>query len=239
MGTVTSNDGNRCVISLTVAENALRSQTVHWEEFVRNSLDLPKNQHLVNVEGIYFRNEIIYLVQEYLNCETLFVRLQRCISSPNSTTLMMMATPEVIRHVLGILEGLQILHSFGTACDMNQFAPEALYENKYTKASDVWSTAVVIWEILSGHAPFGSDEQAITDKAPSNIWPDQYKTLRNDLLFDCWQLDCSLRPSVQALWSSFVEISHSLVNEIHCATSRDVTEGYIPMSRYMDNVDNA
>ncbi|PIK33146.1 hypothetical protein BSL78_30039, partial [Apostichopus japonicus] len=31
----------------------------------------------------------------------------------------------------------------------NQFPPESFFRNEYTAESDVWSTAVVIWEILS------------------------------------------------------------------------------------------
>ena len=32
---------------------------------------------------------------------------------------------------------------------LNQFAPEALYLNEYSSATDVWSTAIVIWDIIS------------------------------------------------------------------------------------------
>ncbi|KAJ8038139.1 Fibroblast growth factor receptor 3 [Holothuria leucospilota] len=141
--------------------------------------------------GICLRNERFHLVQEYLNFKTLYVRLQQCMgSSSSSTTLMMMKTSEVMEHLLGILEGLELLHSYGflhpglstkkvlltnkgicklydfcldkdagsitdlkksqmQTCGMNQFAPEALHQDEYTKASDVWSTAVVIWEIIS------------------------------------------------------------------------------------------
>lgn len=35
-------------------------------------------------------------------------------------------------------------------CSVNQLAPEALLRNEYTQGSDVWSVAVVIWEIMTG-----------------------------------------------------------------------------------------
>ncbi|KAJ8030570.1 Fibroblast growth factor receptor 3 [Holothuria leucospilota] len=36
-----------------------------------------------------------------------------------------------------------------TMSSLNDFAPEALFRNEYTQKSDVWSLAVVLWEVLS------------------------------------------------------------------------------------------
>lgn len=36
-------------------------------------------------------------------------------------------------------------------CSRNQLAPEALSRNEYSTASDVWSVAVMIWELLTGN----------------------------------------------------------------------------------------
>ncbi|KAJ8038146.1 hypothetical protein HOLleu_19140 [Holothuria leucospilota] len=55
-------------------------------------------------------------------------------------------------------------------CNINEFAPEALYRNEYTKASDVWSMAVVIWEMLSGEKENNSFK-LFAVKSPRKVAP--------------------------------------------------------------------
>ncbi|PIK38197.1 hypothetical protein BSL78_24964 [Apostichopus japonicus] len=65
---------------------------------------------------------------------------------------------------------------------LNQFPPESFFRNEYTAESDVWSTAVVIWEILStGEPPFPIDEQIKPGQdaeTPALNWPQRYLQLR-------------------------------------------------------------
>ncbi|KAJ8038148.1 Ephrin type-A receptor 5 [Holothuria leucospilota] len=192
MGTIAlSDDSSKCVVFTTITGDKFQNKTLHWDEYIKRALELPKNKYLINVEGTGIDKEIMYLVQEHLNCETLEVRLKNFdICSKNASNALMMMTSEVMRHILGILEGLGLLQSYGflhpglsakkvfltnkgicklydfcleddagnivsvkksqMVCGRNQFAPETLIRNEYIKASDVWSAANLIWEILSG-----------------------------------------------------------------------------------------
>ncbi|XP_071843670.1 fibroblast growth factor receptor 1-like [Apostichopus japonicus] len=99
---------------------------------------------------------------------------------------------------------------------LNQFPPEMLLLNHYTETSDVWSTAVVIWEIMAaGNPPFpvnkevtSVDGEATTPSAP---WPEKYLQIKDKILFDCWNHNSSLRPSIHHLRGTFVAIFEKLI----------------------------
>ncbi|KAJ8039726.1 Serine/threonine-protein kinase ste20 [Holothuria leucospilota] len=195
MGTVNvPNESSKCVVMSTVTADVLRTKEVHWDVFVKRVLELPKTNTLVNVEGIGVDKACLYIIHEHLTCETLFVRLNvhQNMGVPNTAFIPMFGS-EVIAHMLEILEGMELLHSFGfvhpglstkkvlvtnqgncklydfclceDACNVvrmksqivqtprtgNHFAPEVILRNEYTKASDLWSTAVVLWELMSGN----------------------------------------------------------------------------------------
>ncbi|XP_071843006.1 uncharacterized protein [Apostichopus japonicus] len=98
---------------------------------------------------------------------------------------------------------------------LNQFAPETLFSKEYTESSDVWSTAVVIWEILTaGALPFPVDKVVKSEmdvQLPKLSWPDKFLQLRNNVLAECWNLNCSLRPSIHHLRGSFLTIFEKLI----------------------------
>ncbi|XP_071852266.1 uncharacterized protein [Apostichopus japonicus] len=114
---------------------------------------------------------------------------------------------------------------------LNQFPPESFFRNEYTAESDVWSTAVVIWEILSrGEHPFPVDEDRKPGqdvKAPTLNWPQRYLQLRNLVLFDCWSQKCSLRPSIHHLKESFKAIFETLIDNSFYEIPH--SESYMPM----------
>lgn len=114
---------------------------------------------------------------------------------------------------------------------LNELAPEGKEKNKYTSASDVWSTAVVIWEILSGGLPpFHDKNVGTTFQSPPQTWPKDYQQLSNILLFDCWDYNESLRPSIHELRLSFQEILKSVdtynLPEVY---SGSMAGWYVPM----------
>ncbi|XP_071851880.1 fibroblast growth factor receptor 3-like isoform X2 [Apostichopus japonicus] len=92
-------------------------------------------------------------------------------------------------------------------CSRNQLAPEALSRNEYSTASDVWSVAVMIWELLTGSLPFPSDIGGTLNKSEQRRidWPIKHNDIRNERVMDCWQEEFSLRPSMRQLRLSFEE----------------------------------
>ncbi|KAJ8024204.1 Ephrin type-B receptor 3 [Holothuria leucospilota] len=274
MGTIDVNPTDKkCVIFSTVSDS-LRKKDIHLDKFVKRALELPDATHLTTVEGIGINEGKLYLIQEHLACETLDDR----ISDEFSRT-------EVMGHLNGILEGLEVIQSFGLlhpglstrkilltkqricklydfclsedasnivrirksrkTCTLNQLAPEALLRDKYSKAGDVWSVAVVIWEILScGSSPFPNEEQSPeSENAVYNLpetWPTNYKLLRNKVLFDCWIQDTSLRPTTLQLKSSFLENFETLDTYGTSNTSTDdLASSYVQMKGLEKSTDDS
>ncbi|XP_071842185.1 uncharacterized protein [Apostichopus japonicus] len=267
MGSVNlAEEANKCVVITTLTEKLIRKKAIHWEAFIRKCLELPASNHLAKIEAISIQSSKLFLISEHLNCESLHSVLSRdtkdkgdyyCCSS--------LSVPDVIKHVAGVLEGMDILKTFGflhpglttkkvlltkegqvklfdfclagdapkiaalkkaqiSTVTLNQFPPEMLLLSQYTESSDVWSTAVVIWEIMAaGNPPFPVDkevrfgEEAVTPSVP---WPERYLQIKDKVLFDCWNHNCSLRPSIHQLRGTFVAVSFALPVVCHHQHSR-------------------
>ncbi|XP_071855350.1 uncharacterized protein [Apostichopus japonicus] len=252
MGTI---HGKKCAVLTTTSDGVIKKKIIHWDIFVKRTLDLPKTNHLTKIEGIGVdKTGTLYLITEHVVCETLDSRLNfdpdsECTQSP-------MLVPDAMKHISGILEGMAFIQSYGflhpgfstkkvlytkdgicklydfclaedapkivslkkslmVSCTLNQLPPESVFRNEYTHESDVWSTAVVLWEILSdGTSPFPVDEELIPGQdveTPNLIWPPRYLQLSNLSLFDCWNQNCSLRPSIHQLRASFKSIFETLI----------------------------
>ncbi|XP_071843320.1 hepatocyte growth factor receptor-like [Apostichopus japonicus] len=106
-----------------------------------------------------------------------------------------------------------------------------LMSNQYTQSSDVWSTAVAIWEIMkAGIPPFPVDREVRFDEEiikPSVPWPEKYLQIRDKILFDCWNYNCSLRPSIHQLRATFVAIFEKLITDSSYEIPIPTT--YLPM----------
>ncbi|PIK38602.1 putative fibroblast growth factor receptor 1-A-like isoform X4, partial [Apostichopus japonicus] len=269
MGTI---DANKVAVLTTIPEELIKKEIIHWHEFVKRTLDLPKSDHLINIEGIGVKKITYYLITGHVDSDTLASRLT---FDPNSMgTQSPMLVPDVMKHISGILEGMEVIKSYGFLhpglstkkvlytkdgiCKLydfclaedapkivslkkaqmgfftlNRFPPESLFRNEYTNESDVWSTAVVIWEILSdGTSPFPIDEEVKPgiDVDTSKLrWPPRNLQLRNVSLFDCWNQNCSLRPSIHHLRSSFKSIFEKLIENSFYEIP--VSSLYTPMGR--------
>ncbi|XP_071843652.1 uncharacterized protein [Apostichopus japonicus] len=224
---------NKCVVITTMIEKLIRKKNIHWEAFIRKCLELPASNHLAKIEAISIQSSKLFLISEHLNCENLHSVLSRdtkdkgdyyCCSS--------LSVHDVIKHVAGVLEGMDILKTFGVpTVTLNQFPPEMLMLNHYTETSDVWSTAVVIWEIMAaGSPPFPVDKEVrLDDEAitPSVPWPEKYWQIKDKILFDCWKHNSSLRPSIHHLRGTFVAIFEKLITDSSYEIPIPTT--YLPM----------
>src|SRR5438045_277480 len=81
-------------------------------------------------------------------------------------------------------------------------APEVLQGQKYTKASDVYSLGMIMWELMTGRRPFWNhvhDTELIIQicdglRPPINTnAPEGY----TKLMQECWNFDSKMRPTVR------------------------------------------
>ncbi|CAI2163005.1 20154_t:CDS:2 [Funneliformis geosporum] len=86
-------------------------------------------------------------------------------------------------------------------------APEVIAGKGYTKASDVYSLAMLMWEISFGKSPFNENKNdydlamkivnGMRPKITSDI-PLEYK----NLMEQCWNADPSQRPNIYAIYNN-------------------------------------
>ncbi|KAI5730847.1 hypothetical protein M8J77_000742 [Diaphorina citri] len=93
-------------------------------------------------------------------------------------------------------------------------APEVIKTSIFSKASDVWSYGVVLWELLTGEIPYksinayavayGVAVNKLTLPIPSTC-PQLFKTLMEA----CWEADSHMRPSFKTILKALNNIVHS------------------------------
>ncbi|KAJ8038659.1 Ephrin type-A receptor 10 [Holothuria leucospilota] len=115
MGTIAVTTGaNKCVIMTTVTDAVLNSKDIQWDAFVKRALELPKSSNISKIEGIGVLKGKIHLIHEYLVYGTLDDRIKSAESITESReTLIPLSPSEMMRHLLGILEGMELIHSYG------------------------------------------------------------------------------------------------------------------------------
>lgn len=110
-------------------------------------------------------------------------------------------------------------------------APEVIRTNTFSKASDVWSFGVVLWELLTGQVPYRDVEplavaygvamNSLTLPVPSTC-PDFF----SGLMKDCWQQDPHKRPSFQGILEDLEEISDSSFAQDDQNSFRTLQDGW-------------
>uniref|UniRef100_A0A0N7ZBZ4 mitogen-activated protein kinase kinase kinase n=1 Tax=Scylla olivacea TaxID=85551 RepID=A0A0N7ZBZ4_SCYOL len=93
-------------------------------------------------------------------------------------------------------------------------APEVIKTSTFSKASDVWSYGVLLWELLTGESPYkGIDTLAIAyGVAMNKLWlhiPATVPEAWRKLMKSCWELDPHARPTFIDILKKLDEISRS------------------------------
>ncbi|RIA85592.1 kinase-like domain-containing protein [Glomus cerebriforme] len=97
-------------------------------------------------------------------------------------------------------------------------APEIIVGKEYTFASDIYSIAMLMWEISSGLPPFSSYEndyelvfKIINGMRPKIVkgTPLEYKSL----MVQCWNADPLKRPDINTLYDVIIKLNKSILNE--------------------------
>ncbi|XP_065563675.1 mitogen-activated protein kinase kinase kinase 11-like isoform X2 [Artemia franciscana] len=115
---------------------------------------------------------------------------------------------------------------FGLAREMNQttrmsaagtyawMAPEVIKSSTFSKASDVWSFGVVLWELLTGEVPYkGIDALAIAYGVAVNKLmlpiPTTSPLSWKKIMSACWEPDPHDRPTFESILKYLDDIVHS------------------------------
>ncbi|GBB89386.1 hypothetical protein RclHR1_16050003 [Rhizophagus clarus] len=97
-------------------------------------------------------------------------------------------------------------------------APEVIIRKEQTYKSDIYSIAILMWEISSGYPPFSNYEHDynlavnIVNGIRPKIIPGTPLEYKN-LMIQCWDANPSKRPDIFTLWRKIREINLSYQNE--------------------------
>src|SRR4051794_285497 len=118
--------------------------------------------------------------------------------------------------------------------NLSYIAPEVISRKEYTFKSDIYSFAMLMWEISSGQPPFSNYEHDI-DFAMSIIngmrpkvvpgTPLEYKSLMEQ----CWDADPLKRPDSYTLWEKFQELNlhyQNILSELTKPTQPEVNNDF-------------
>lgn len=122
--------------------------------------------------------------------------------------------------------------------DERWFSPEVMKFQNYTTKSDVWSFAVVCWEIVTlGATPYGSIiTNDLLSRIKKGLRPDQASFIYDDfyqLLLNCWELDANERPTFNEVLTSIKQLqtcpSYALNYEISDSNVANKLPYYMPL----------
>lgn len=119
---------------------------------------------------------------------------------------------------------------FGVATDLNSgnrtaetgtyrwMAPEVIRHEVYSQTADVYSYAIVLWQLLTREEPFQDKSQleaavAVSMESARPPLPSDTPGLLISLLERCWCDDPTVRPSFESIVAELVEIEKDLGDE--------------------------
>lgn len=105
-------------------------------------------------------------------------------------------------------------HEMSAAGTYSHMPPEVIKSSTYSKASDVWSFGVLLWELLTGEVPYkGIDPLAIAYGVAVNKLtlpiPSTCPDIFSNLIHACWHTDPHKRLTFEQIIERLTEISNS------------------------------
>lgn len=123
-------------------------------------------------------------------------------------------------------------------------APEVIKNSTFSKASDVWSYGVLLWELLTGETPYkGIDTLAVAYGVAVNKLtlpiPSTCPRAWADLMERCWESDPHKRPSFdqilesldQIMYSSFTQTPHESFHIMQDDWRQEIEEVLLELRR--------
>ncbi|GBC31772.2 kinase-like domain-containing protein [Rhizophagus irregularis DAOM 181602=DAOM 197198] len=97
-------------------------------------------------------------------------------------------------------------------------APEVIIEKEYSRASDIYSIGILMWEISTGQLPFADQERdySLAMNIINGMRP-KIKSgtplLYQELMEQCWDVDPKKRPDTDTLWSKIHKMNKACYEE--------------------------
>ncbi|EXX55972.1 kinase-like domain-containing protein [Rhizophagus irregularis DAOM 181602=DAOM 197198] len=94
-------------------------------------------------------------------------------------------------------------------------APEVIFKNKYTFKSDIYSVAILMWEVLSEQPPFSNIKHGydlafnVVNGMRPKILPGTPSIVKK-LMEECWDANPEKRPDIHTLWERVENINKSI-----------------------------
>ncbi|XP_043244111.1 mitogen-activated protein kinase kinase kinase 10-like [Amphibalanus amphitrite] len=156
----------------------------------------------------------------YLHHEGPISLIHRDLKSSNVLISERLDSPEDFRRVTLKITDFGLAREINRTTRMTQagtyawMAPEAIEFSTFSKAGDVWSFGVVLWELLTGETPYrGIDALAVAYGVASHKLslpvPSTCPAGWRELMLSCWSLDQHLRPTFEQLLVKLQDISRS------------------------------
>ena len=97
-------------------------------------------------------------------------------------------------------------------------APEVFQGQKYTKASDIYSFGMIMWELMTGRRPFWdkSHDTELIIEICDGLRPPIFRNVPEgyiELMQKCWYSDPKERPTVSDLYNNFIHDKLGYHNE--------------------------
>jgi serine/threonine protein kinase len=96
-------------------------------------------------------------------------------------------------------------------------APEVLRDERYSEKADIYSFAILIWELVAKAVPYVGQNslmvaRAVAYKSLRPVIPHTCPDLFRDLMTTCWQDDAEKRPSFKEILAVLDNIDSETAN---------------------------